>query len=213
MKRSGAVGVRVVSAALILLAAQVASPATAYGQEAARYVVAPQQNEARYLVREQLARLDFPNDAVGRTGAVSGGIVVQPDGTIVAGESRFVIDMTSLESDSDRRDNYVRRNTLQTEAHPTVTFVPRRFEGLELPLAANGASRFRLMGDLTVRGITRSVTWDVTATLANRAIRGEARTSFTFAEFDITKPRVASVLSVADDIRLEYTFFLVPAEG
>lgn len=197
-------------AAVVLMAA--GASATLEAQEANRWRVAPQENEARYLVREQLARFDFPNDAVGRTSQVTGGIVLDGQGRVVAGESRFVINMASLESDNDRRDNFVRRNTLQTEEHPNVTFVPRSFTGLPWPLPATGAVQFRMVGDLTIRGVTRPATWDVMAQVSNGALRGEARTQFTFAEFDITKPRVASVLSVADEIRLEYTFFLVPAQ-
>lgn len=174
-----------------------------------RYTVAPTGNEARYRVREQLARLNFPNDAVGKTSRIEGGIAIDANGAIVKAESRFTIDMASLASDSDRRDNYVRRNTLQTAEHPQAVFVPTGFRNLKFPLPASGDVTFQIVGDLTIRGVTRPVTWDVTAKIANNAITGEATTQFTFADFEITKPRVASVLSVADDIKLEYTFNLV----
>jgi polyisoprenoid-binding protein YceI len=193
--------------ALLLLAAA-SAPAAA---QVSRWVVAPQQNEARYLVREQLARLDFPNDAVGRTSQVAGGIAVDAAGNVIVAESRFVINMAALETDNDRRDNFVRRNTLQTEAHPEAVFVPRSFDGLSFPLPDSGALQFRMTGDLTIRGVTKPASWNVMAQVTNGALRGEARTQFTFADFDIAKPRVASVLSVADEIRLEYSFFLVPA--
>lgn len=35
-------------------------------------------------------------------------------------------------------------------------------------------------------------------------------TAFTFADFDIDQPRVPIVLSVADTIKLEYDFTLIP---
>jgi polyisoprenoid-binding protein YceI len=184
-----------------------AGGAELFAQEPARYVVAPDGNEARYLVREQLARINFPSDAVGTTTGVDGAITVDGDGRIVAG-SRFTIDLAGLASDSDRRDNYVRRNTLQTGAHPTAGFVPAGFSGLAYPLDA-GEATFRITGDLTIRGVTRPVTWDVTAGAAGGRIAGTARTSFTFDDFGLDKPRVASVLSVADEIRLEYDFSLV----
>jgi polyisoprenoid-binding protein YceI len=198
------------AAAVAALLLSLGSAPSLSAQGVTRYVVAPQENEARYLIREQLARIDFPNDAVGRTSAVTGGITVDEAGRIVAGESRFVIDMRELQSDSDRRDNFVRRNTLQTDDHPHVVFVPTSLDGVSFPLPAAGELQFSMRGDLTVRGVTRPVTWAVTATIVNGALRGEARTQFMFADFDITKPRVASVLSVDDHIRLEYSFFLVP---
>jgi polyisoprenoid-binding protein YceI len=66
-----------------------------------------------------------------------------------------------------------------------------------------------MLGDLTIRGVTKPVTWDVTAKIAQGSISGEAKTSFTFVDFELGKPRVRSVLSVNDEIGLEYTFFLV----
>ncbi|CAN5755084.1 YceI family protein [soil metagenome] len=175
------------------------------------YIVAAQENEARYLVREQLARVNLPNDAVGRTAAVSGSITIDAQGAVLRDRSRFTIDMTTLKSDNDRRDNYVRRNTLETDEHPAVVFVPAGFRGLNHPLPVAGELTFQMYGDLTIRGVTRPATWDVTAIVANGRLRGVARTSFTFDDFEMRKPRVASVLSVADDIRLEYSFHLVPA--
>ncbi|HSJ23264.1 MAG TPA: YceI family protein [Longimicrobiales bacterium] len=190
----------------------VLAQAQAGAQSPTGWHVASEGNEARYRVREQLARLDFPNDAVGRTSEISGAITVDAAGNIVAGASRFTINMAALESDSDRRDNFIRRNTLQTADHPDAVFVPTSFSGLAFPLPESGVLQFRMTGDLTIRGVTRPVTWDVMARVSDDgALRGEATTQFTFADFDITKPRVASVLSVADDIRLEYTFHLLPA--
>ncbi|HUF50670.1 MAG TPA: YceI family protein [Longimicrobiales bacterium] len=185
---------------------------TASAQSAAtRFVVAPQGNEARYFVREQLAGIDFPSDAVGRTSAVEGALVIDANGAIVRDQSRITIQLGTLATDSDRRDNFVRNNILQTAQHPTAVFVPTELKNLRFPLPPAGDITFQMVGDLTIRGVTRPVTWDVTATTANGSIRGEAKTKFTFADFTMTKPRVRSVLSVDDDIRLEYSFFLVPA--
>lgn len=58
---------------------------------------------------------------------------------------------------------------------------------------------------------SRPTVWDVTASFSRAGVSGIATTTFTFADFDIPKPRVASVLTVADDIRLEYQFRLVRA--
>lgn len=176
--------------------------------DTARWITADEGNEVRYRVREQLARINFPSDAVGTTSAVEGALVLTDDGTIVPGASRFVITVDSLTTDSDRRDNYVRRRTLDSATHPQVVFQPTALEGLTWPITAGGELTFRLRGDLTVRGQTRPVVWDVTATYMDDVLRGEARTQFTFEEFGMDKPSVGSVLSVDDDIRLEYGFTL-----
>lgn len=174
-----------------------------------RLVVAPEGNEARYRVREQLAGFDLPNDAVGKTAAVTGALVLDDKGVIVAPASEFVIDLSTLTSDQARRDNYLRRNTLRTAEHPRAVFVPTAAQGLTFPLPTAGEATFQLTGNLTLRGVTRPVTWDVRAQFASGAVTGVAHTKFTFTEFQIEKPRLARVLSVDDDIRLEYSFRLV----
>ena len=122
-----------------------------------RLVTAPEGNVARYRVREQLARLDFPNDAVGETSSISGALVLDEDGSVVAAESRFEVDLRTLKSDSDRRDNYIRRRTLQTEQYPMAVFVPTAIRGAPSPLPTAGEFSFELDGELTIRG-TRAVT-------------------------------------------------------
>ena len=175
-----------------------------------RYELAPAGNEARYRVREQLAGFDFPSDAVGVTTNVQGAIVVDAAGRVVPDQSKFVINITGLKSDQDRRDRYIQSRTLETQTHPNVEFAVREIKGLTFPFAKSGELKFELVGDLTVKGVTKPATWAVTATPKDGGLAGTARTKFTFADFNLTKPRVASVLSVNDDITLEYDFHLIP---
>ena len=167
------------------------------------FALSPEQSEARYRVREQLVNVSLPNDAVGATNQVTGAVVINSDGTVDPAASRFEVDMASLRSDSDRRDNFVRRNVLQTDQFPKAVFVPTRVEGLTFPLADSGQFAFKLIGDLTIRDVTQEVAWDVTGTLENGQAQGQARTEFTFATFNLTQPRVPVVLSIEDRIILE----------
>ncbi len=173
-----------------------------------RLVVAPEGNEARFRVREQLVSLTLPSDAVGTTTGLSGAIIIQPDGQIVAAESRFAVDLTTLATDSSRRDGYIQRNTLETGTYPEAVFMPTVVTGLPSPLPKSGSVAFQLTGDLTVHGATHPVTWDVTAQIDGRTLRGAATTSITFTEFGMTLPRVGPVLSVEDLIALELDFTL-----
>ncbi len=177
---------------------------------AARYVTAPTGNAARYRIREQLVGLDLPNDAIGETAAVTGTIAADSKGSIIASESKFTVDVTGLKSDKDRRDNYVRRRVLETEQHPSVTFVPKSVRGVSLPIPRSGTRSFDLLGDMTVRGITRPTVWKVNATFQPGKITGAATTSFTFSDFSITQPKVPVVLSVDETIKLELDFTMVP---
>ena len=183
------------------------APAAPAG-DALRLVVASEGNEARFRVREQLVSLTLPSDAVGTTAALSGALVIQPDGRIIAGESRFVVDLTTLHTDSSRRDGYLQRNTLETGTYPEAVFVPAAAADLPSPLPTSGPVAFQLTGDLTVHGVTRPVTWEVRAEVEGRTLRGTAATSITFTDFGMTLPHVGPVLSVDDLIALELDFAL-----
>ncbi len=175
-----------------------------------RLILAPTGNEAKFKVREQLAMLSMPNDAVGTTHAITGALVLGRDGAVVSGQSRFTVDLATLQTDRDRRDRYIKARTLQVDSFPTAVLVPTRLVGLTAPLPADGPMTFQLVGDLTIHGVTKPTTWEVTATGDHGTYTGTATTHVKFEDFGMAQPRVAIVLSVQDDITLEYDFHLVP---
>lgn len=166
----------------------------------------PQNSEARYKVREQLVKNNLPNDAIGRTKDISGLITIKPDGMIDSTNSKIVVNVSSLQTDQNMRDNFVRRNVLQTSQYPEVTFVPTQVSGLSWPLPQSGPVSFKLTGDLTIRDVTKPVTWDVTGNIqngSNAQASGMATTSFKFEDFNLDQPQVPVVLSIVDNITLE----------
>lgn len=56
---------------------------------------------SRFRVREQFARVSLPNDAVGETREVSGSLVFDGSGAVVAGQSKITVGLLSLQSDED----------------------------------------------------------------------------------------------------------------
>jgi polyisoprenoid-binding protein YceI len=188
---------------------QEASPDTA----PTRWVLSSQGSEARYRVREQLAGFDFPNDAVGASGEITGTLVLGPEGAIVSRGSEFRVRLVSLTTDNERRDGYVRQRILEVEEFPEAVLVPRRFVNLPHPLSESGPVTFLLEADLTLHGQTHASVWDVTAEFGPDGIVGLATTAFQFDTFGIALPKVARVLSVDDNIRLELEFRMVPEGG
>jgi polyisoprenoid-binding protein YceI len=172
------------------------------------YVAEGEGNRARYRVRERLAGKELDNDAVGETPKITGSIALDKSGSIVAAQSGFTADLSLLKSDQTRRDNYVRNRLLVTDSFPTTVLKVTSVKGLPSPLPTAGPTRFQLIGDLTVKGVTRPTTWDVNATVVGNQLRGSAKTRFTFKDFDLKQPTVAIVLSLADTIALEYDFVM-----
>ena len=103
----------------------------------------------------------------------------------------------------------MRRNTLQTSQYPTATFVVKSIQGLPWPLPTSGEVTVQMVGDFTVKDQTREVTWETVIQAGASESTGSAKTQITFEQFALEKPRVAIVLSVVDEIRLEIDFTVV----
>ena len=175
-------------------------------QVVTRFVADSDGNKARYRVRERLVGNELDNDAVGETPKVTGTIALDKSGKIIPTESGFAVDLASLKSDQDRRDGFVRRRLLVTDSFPATRFQVTDVKGLPSKLPTSGTAEFQLIGNLTVKGVTRPTTWNVTATVAGNKLTGSAATKFTFADFQLTQPKVPILLSVVDTIALEYDF-------
>jgi len=160
---------------------------------------------ARYKVTEQFVGIDFPSDAVGATEAITGSIVVNPDGSF-APNSKITVDLRTLSSDQSMRDNFIQGRTLETEKFPMLELVPKRSTGLAAPLPASQQSGFKLLTDMTMHGVTKEVPWTVVATFSGTSVAGRATTTVDFATFGMTKPTVGRLLSVEDKIELEVEF-------
>ncbi len=171
-----------------------------------KILLVPDKSTANYRVREQLAGVNFPSDAVGTTNAVSGQIVGKTDGTIVSSDSKFVVNVTGLKSDQAMRDGFLQRSVLQTSQYPNVTFVPKSTEGLTMPPPTSGTVSFKLNGDLTVKDVTKPVTWDITCQPQGDTGTCTGKTTFTFEYINLSKPTVGRVLSIDDNITLEINF-------
>ena len=159
-------------------------------------------SEAGYRVREKLASLSAQSDAVGRTPDVTGTVVI--DDTSVS-KASFEIDLTTLKSDEDRRDNRV-QGTLQTDQFPTATFE------LTQPIAVDDHTAAKAsvdaVGDLTIHGVTKSVTIPIDAARNGDNLELVGSITFPMADYGITPPNVGGFVSVEPNATLEFKLVL-----
>ncbi len=161
-------------------------------------------SKATVKVREQLAALPLPSDAVLVATGAKGSFQLNADGTFSTG-SQISFDVSSLTSDQSLRDNFVKQSVLSTRQFPTATFVPTATTGLTVPLAASGHFTFKLAGKLTIHGVTKDVTFDVDATRAGGSLTATAtlNPTFKFEDFGMQQPAAPGrVISVVDEIHL-----------
>jgi len=183
-----------------------ATPTTVLPAGSVRLAIVADQSTASYAAREQLSTFSFPTDAIGKTGNVSGSIALDPKGAIVPDISKIAVDLTSLKSDQSMRDRFIQHSTLDTSTYPNAVFVPTAVQGLAAPVPTSGQASFKLLGNLTVHGVTKAVTWDVTATFSAQDVKGTATTTVTFEDFGMSPPKAGPVLSVQDSLKLSLDF-------
>ena len=161
------------------------------------------KSKATIRVREQLVGVSLPSDAVLTASGANGSFELNSDGTFTSG-SKITFALTTLSSDERDRDNFIKNDTLQVRQFPTAAFVPTKTSGNTLPLAASGTFPFTLTGDMTIKGKTKEVTFDVTGKRdgSDLTATATASPSWKFGDFGMTAPSVPfRVLSVTDEIR------------
>jgi polyisoprenoid-binding protein YceI len=164
-----------------------------------------QASELGYRIKEVLFGVDA--EAVGRTDQISGSFTIY--GTQVT-DGAFVVDVAAITSDDSRRDGQFRNRIMSTDEFPTATFTltapielgVESAEGAEVDTAATG--------DLTLRGVTNSVTFDVTARQADGKIGVLGNIPVVFADYSIANPSTSGI-STEDHGLLVFVLVFEPA--
>ncbi|MGE3620438.1 MAG: YceI family protein [Acidimicrobiia bacterium] len=135
---------------------------------------------AGYRIDEQL--FAAATTAVGRTEDVTGELTIE--GTTVA-TATFTVDMTTVESDESRRDGQFHGRIMDTATYPTAEF--SLTEPIELgDLPADGEEvTVQATGELTVRGVTREVSFDLLARRNGADLEVNGSIPFELDDFDI----------------------------
>ena len=158
---------------------------------------------AGYRVQEELVGIGAKT-AVGRTPDVDGSLTIS--GTKIP-EAEFSADLSTLESDEDRRDNSIRGQALETARFPTATFKLTKPIKIDAIPAEGKQISVDATGDLTLHGVTRQVTIPLQAVRTGDAIAVTGQLDIPFADFQISQPRSFAVLSIDDHGILEVQLF------
>ena len=183
-------------------AEQAAQEMPAPGQVENVVFVIGEGSEATFTVNEKLARLELPNDAVMRTGDLSGNVYLDGQTSVIE------INLHSLTSDQSRRDGYVRDRMFPN--NPVATFTVPDLGPLPEPIAVGESITRQVEGQLSIRGITKPVTFEVEARLDPEALFILGRTSFTWDELEIPPPNIPGRIQVKDEVSVEVLLSAVP---
>ena len=171
--------------------------------------IVQEESEARFVIDEVLN--NAPKTVIGVTNQVAGEIAVDPQDPTKTRVGTIQVNARSLATDSEFRDRAIKNRILNTDQYEFVTFTPTQIVGLPDNGSVGQSYNFQIIGDLTVRDVTKPVTFDVTATPASETrLEGSAQATIRYADFGLTIPQVRQVASVSDQVRLEIDFVAVP---
>ena len=164
----------------------------------------PAVSFAGFRVNEVLGGRIGDFTAVGRTADVSGSIELT-DTALVA--VTVEVQMATLRTDNGSRDGQVRR-ALNTNEFPLAVFT--LVEPVELPsgMADGEAFSGSAEGDLTIKGVTNRVTFDLQAQLVGGSIVVVGSSEVAFSDYGVTAPTAPIVVSVEDHGIMEFQLIL-----
>ncbi len=171
------------------------------------FQIVPAQTTASYSVYEDLIFQNKPNnDAIGTTHGVKGSFGVQTGTSPRIDAMTITVDLTTLQTNSQMRDNYVRRNALQTDMYPTATFVSVSTQGLPSSYTDGQSVHFQLTGNLTMHGKTNKAIFDVQGKVVGKTITGTATSTLYMTDYGITPPNLANIAIAQNKVLVTIDF-------
>jgi len=172
---------------------------------ATTFTIDASSSTASFTIDEELR--GSPKTVVGTTSDVAGQVSLDPSDPSSAQIGTIQISARTLATDESQRNNSIRRFILSTNQYEFIEFVPTSIDGLPSSVAVGSSFSFAVAGDLTIKDTTKSVTFDVTATLtSDTTLEGKATAKVTRSDFGLTIPSVPFVANVSDDVGLELDF-------
>jgi polyisoprenoid-binding protein YceI len=169
------------------------------------YQIVQQGSEVRFIIDEVLN--GAPKTVFGITDQVSGEIAFDWSDPSSVQVGTILVNARTLTTDNDFRNRAIKNQILVTDTYEFVTFVPTQLTGLPASVSANEPYEFQIVGDLTVRDVTREVVFDtIVVTASETQLEGSAVATIRYADYGITIPQARSVTSVSDEVRLEIEF-------
>ena len=173
--------------------------------QAATYQIDSSHSSAGFTVRHMMVA-----NVSGAFAKLSGTVEYDPANV---GQSRVeaVIDAATVNTRNEKRDEHLRSaDFFDTANHPTITFRSKKVE-------RTGEGQLRVVGDLTIRGVTKEVVLDVDGPTPEIQAQGayrmgaSATTRINRKDFGVNWNRAldGGGLVVSDDVRINIEVELV----
>jgi polyisoprenoid-binding protein YceI len=173
------------------------------------YQISQDESQVRFNIYELLR--GQPKDVIGVSNQVAGQAAVDLNELSTAQLGEILINARTLETDDSRRNQAIRNRILFTDQYEFISFKPTQISGLSGSAAPGQTFTFQVTGDLTIKDVTKPVTFDVTVAVESpERLTGSAQTTIALSDFNLAVPDVPFVANVGETIALEIDFVLMP---
>lgn len=114
-------------------------------------------------------------------------------------EGEVVVDAKSADTGSEGRDEEMHEKVLESGKYPTLTFVPKAFQGTLQP---RGESRGTLEGEMRIHGSTHKVSLPTRVTLEGDRFTAHSTLTVPYVEWGLKDPS-KFVFRVAKEVEVE----------
>jgi polyisoprenoid-binding protein YceI len=163
---------------------------------------------AGYRVQEEL--IGQSATAVGRTDKIWGSLTVAGS-TVTKGT--FSVNMATVVSDQSQRNARFAGPIMDVNRYPTTTLTLTSPISLGTTPVAGAVTRYHAVGDLDMHGVTKSVSFPVSAERVGSEIYVLADISIPFSEWDIANPSIGGFVTTATTGTLEVLLHLTQGPG
>ena len=136
-----------------------------------------------YRVKEVL--FGQSNEAVGRTSDITGSMTL--NGATVSAVD-LTVNMRTVRSDQSQRDGQFNGRIMNTSTYPTATFILTQPLTLSNVPSDSTVVNAKATGELTLRGVARSVTFDLMAQRDGDNVKVNGTIPVVFADYRIPNP-------------------------
>ena len=169
-------------------------------------------SQVRFTISEELR--GQPKEVIGATNQISGEIAVDFNDLSSAQVGDILVNARTLVTDSSQRNQTIRNRILNTDNYEFIHFKPVEIIGLEGSAAPGESFFFQIVGELTIRDVTKEVIFDVAVEVTSDSkIMGSARTTIQRGDYNLVIPSVPFVANVGEDVTLEIAFVAVASSS
>lgn len=172
------------------------------------FVIVPGESSAEFVLHEVL--MGENNTILGTTHQVAGQVQFDVDNPAGAEISEILINARTFVTDSGNRDRAIRSPVILDSASDEfefISFTPTAIDGLSGPVTVGKEVNFTVTGDLSIKGTTQSVVFNVMAVMESESrLTGRAETEVLRSDFGIGIPNAPGVADVTEEVTIRLDF-------